>query len=631
VNNLKKSVFILIIIMALFLTACQQVEENTPSKVDCLVTPNDPSCDDVIDDPINDPDDMSDEFIEGLLNALTLEEKVGQMIQAERGYITPEQVKMYNIGSVLSGGGSFPTSYNDSLDTWAEMIDRYQTNARSSSSGIPILYGIDAVHGNNNVYGSTIFPHNINLGMANDPDLMYEIGVATAKEMKAMGAHWNFSPAVSVVENISWGRSYEGYSESVAHVSPLAVGYTQGLQSEGIVATAKHYLGDGGTESGIDQGNTIATEAEVRDRYLPPYEALIDAGVDTIMISFSALNGTKMTANEYWITDVLKAELGFDGIVLSDWNAVHQLEGDFQTQLETAINAGIDMLMEPTDWEAAYMFIVDSVESGAISENRIDDAVERILTVKYNTGLFEDTVEEIDQAVVYSNDHQSLAKTAAIQSFVLLKNNDVLPLSKNESIYVMGPGSDHVGYLCGGWTTNWQGNTNADIGVGQSILDALTSRLEGETGRVVDSMEESDVVVVVFVETPYSEGVGDTPTPTLFEGLAHPDNEQAYEEALEAKAAGKTVIGILSSGRPLVLYDTLESFDAFFAIFLPGSEGGPAVSDVLVGDAPFSGTLSFTWPSTVDDIGHIVSMEDYASLDKLYPYGYGLTTEGSND
>jgi beta-glucosidase len=338
-----------------------------------------------------------------------------------------------------------------------------------------------------------------------------------------------------------------------------------------------------------------------------------------------------MMANDYWINDVLKEELDFEGIVLSDWNAVHQLDGSFQTQLETAINAGIDMLMEPTDWETAYTLIVDSVESNQISETRINDAVKRILTVKYNNGLFDESMTRSDQAVVYSSDHQALAKTAAIQSFVLLKNNDVLPLSKNESIYVTGPGSDHVGYLCGGWTTHWQGNTNADIGVGQSILDALTSRLEGETGRVVDSMEASDVVVVVFVETPYSEGIGDTPTPTLFEGLAHHDNEQAYEEALEAKAAGKTVIGIVSSGRPLVLYDTLESFDAFFAIFLPGSEGGPAVSDVLVGDAVFSGTLSFTWPSTVDDIGHIVSMEDYASLGKLYPYGYGLTTEGSNE
>ncbi|MCF7925810.1 MAG: glycoside hydrolase family 3 protein [Candidatus Izimaplasma sp.] len=614
---MKRLILILIALM-LVLVGCQTTNPSN-DVLDCNLTPLEDACNDEKIDP------STDNFVMTLLASLTIEEKVGQMIQAERAYISPDQVRLYNIGSVLSGGGSFPSQYNDDLDTWYDMVKAYQDAALVSSSGIPILYGIDAVHGNNNVYGSTIFPHNINLGMANNPDLMFDIGEATAKEMKAVGIHWNFSPAVSVVENIQWGRTYEGFGEDDVIHNNLVQSYIAGLQSEDVVATVKHYIGDGGTTEGIDQGNTQESEAYIREHYLKPYELAIEAGVDSVMISFSSLNGEKMTGNSYWINEVLKDELGFEGIVLSDWNAVHQLEGDFYTQLVTSINAGIDMVMEPTEWEQAYQNILLAVENDDISISRIDDAVKRILTVKHNNNIFDEPISRLDSSVVYSDAHKQLAKQAAIESFVLLENNNALPLTGNESIYLTGPAHDHVGYLSGGWTTYWQGNTNPDIGVGSSIEDAIDIALTNRTGQLVNTVDAADTVIVVFAEIPYTEGVGDTFTPTLFDGLSHPDNDTAYQEALLAKQQGKTVIGILASGRPLVIGNDIETFDAFFAIFLPGSEGGPAVSDLLFGSADFSGKLSYTWPFTLSDIGQIHTQDNYTTLSKAYPFGYGLT------
>ncbi|MEC9485600.1 MAG: glycoside hydrolase family 3 protein [Candidatus Izemoplasma sp.] len=602
-----------IMTLIVLLASCQPVEDTDP--IDSLCDGSD--CATYLE--INTLDD-----IEPFLNSLTIEEKVGQMIQAERGYITPEQVKQYNIGSVLSGGGSFPTAYNNDLDTWFNMVKAYQNAAIQSSSEIPILYGIDAVHGNNNVYGATLFPHNINLGMANNRDLMYEIGKATAREMKAVGIHWNFSPVVSVVENISWGRTYEGFSEDDVIHNNLVSAYIEGLQSENVIATAKHFIGDGGTTDGIDQGNTEKSEAYIREHYLAPYEHAINAGVDSIMITFSSINGQKVSGSQYWITDVLKDELGFEGIVLSDWNAVHQLEGDFYWQLIKAVNAGMDMLMEPTDWLTAYENILLAVENGAISEKRINDAVRRILTVKFNKGLFEEPLERYDTSIVYSETHQAIAKQAAIESFVLLENDGSLPLTGNEQIYLTGPAHNNVGLLNGGWTRHWQGTSDANIGVGVSIEDGLEELLSSHSGRLVDTIDEADTVIVVFAELPYTEGVGDTNTPTLFGGLAHPGNQAAYQTAVSAKADGKTVIGVLSSGRPLIITDELSTFDAFFAIFLPGSEGGSAVADILLGNANFTGKLSYTWPETLADIGNIHTLDNYEQLNYLYPFGYGL-------
>ncbi|TVP97272.1 MAG: glycoside hydrolase family 3 protein, partial [Acholeplasmatales bacterium] len=495
---------------------------------------------------------LTEDFVETLLATLTLEEKVGQMLQAEEKYVTPQDVTQYNIGSILSGGGSHPHHYTDDVDVWYEMVSRYQTAALASSSQIPLLYGTDAVHGHNNVYGATIFPHNINLGMANDADLITRIGEATAREMKVTGIHWNFAPAVSVVEDIRWGRTYEGFSENVAIHQNLVRAYVEGLQAHDVLATAKHFVADGGTEGGQDQGNAIMSEEAVRAVHLPPFIEAIEGGVSAIMISYSALNGERMHGSHYWITEVLKEELGFAGIVLSDWNAIYQLHGDFYQQVVTAVNAGIDMLMLPYAWQAAHGILVDAANRGDVTIERIDDAVRRILRVKYAHNLFDDPFHRLDAETYFATDaHKELAREAAAKSFVLLENQGVLPLTGSEAVYLTGPAHHNIGYLSGGWTIHWQGTDAVYFGTGQTIYDAMKERIKDEAGQIVYSVGAADVVIVVFTEVPYTEWFGDTNQPALFGGLAHPGNQAAYQEALEAKSAGKTVIGVIASGRPL--------------------------------------------------------------------------------
>ncbi|MCF7924828.1 MAG: glycoside hydrolase family 3 protein [Candidatus Izimaplasma sp.] len=566
-----------------------------------------------------------DEFVSNLLASLTLREKASQMVQAERSSITNEQVTQYGIGSILSGGGSHPIAYDDSVDTWYDMYSGYQTSALNSSSGIPIIYGIDAVHGNNNLFGATIFPHNIGLGMANNPELMYEISKATAEEMLVTGINWTFAPAFSVVQDFSWGRTYEGFSENPEIHNNLAQAAILGFEENGVSATAKHYIGDGGTFGGIDQGNTQATEDIIRELYLPPYYEAVEAGVDTIMISYSSINGIKMHGNQYWINDVLKEELGFKGFIISDWNAIHQLPGSFYDQVVMSVNAGIDMLMEPYDWALAIDQIVMAVNNNHISMDRVDEAVTRILTVKYDRGLFEDPFYKIDDSYLYSQEHQDLARQAARESLVLLKNdNNSLPLSKDENLYILGPASDHVGLLCGGWTTYWQGNNQADIGVGTSIKAAMTSVLNNHSGILSENWQNADTVVVVLAENPYSEGAGDNDNLTLTGGNANILNESSLLIVKEAHEAGKNVVGILVGGRPLFLEEHLQYFDSFIAAWLPGSEGGLAVSDLLFGDYDFVGVLSFTWPVDITHLGYTSNREDYDETLPLFPYGYGL-------
>ena len=565
------------------------------------------------------------DFINDLLASLTLREKASQMVQAERGSITNEQVTQYGIGSILSGGGSHPSAYDDSVDTWYNMYSNYQTAALNSSSGIPIIYGIDAVHGNNNLYGATIFPHNIGLGMTNNPELIYNISKATAEEMLVTGINWTFAPAFSVVQNIGWGRTYEGFSENPEIHVNLAQAAILGFEENGVSATAKHYLGDGGTVGGIDQGNVIGTEELIRQIHLAPYYQAVAAGVDTIMISYNSINGIKMHGSSYWINDVLKEEMGFEGFIISDWNAIHQLPGSFYDQVVSSVNAGIDMLMEPYDWAAAIDNIVLAVNNSDILVERIDDAVRRILTVKYERGLFENPFYRLDSSYLYSQEHQDLARQAARESLVLLKNeNNSLPLSKNGNVYISGPASDNVGLLCGGWTTYWQGNPAADIGVGTSILDAMAGVLNTNSGTLSNSWQTADTVVIVLAENPYSEGVGDNSNPTLTNGNAHTQNYESLLLAQEAQNAGKNVVGVLVSGRPLLLENYLQYFDSFVAAWLPGSEGGLAISDLLFGDYDFVGKLSFTWPADVTQIGYTSNREDYDENYPLFPYGYGL-------
>ena len=618
---MKKILIVIGLIMVAVISACTTDMTEQPIETDVQQTEetkNDPTIDD------NDPSVVDETlFVETLLGQLTLAEKVGQMLQAEKNYITLDEVKSYNIGSILSGGGSFPSNYNDGPDLWYQMVHSFQSAALESSSEIPLLFGVDAVHGHNNVYGATIFPHNINLGMTRNAELMRLIGIATAKEVKSTGIHWNFSPAVSVTDDIRWGRTYESFSEDPAIHQMFINAYIEGLQSHNVIATAKHFIADGGTFNGIDQGDVILSEAEIRERHLPPYIDAIEAGVESIMISFSSINGLKMHGSKYWITDVLREELGFEGIILSDWNATFQLPGDFRTQLASAINAGIDMLMLPMDWKNAHQEIMFAVNAGDIEQSRIDDAVTRILKTKYRNNLFEDPFERLDPVLNYGTlEHQLLARQAASESFVLLKNNDVFPLSNTNNVYITGPASDHVGYLSGGWTTNWQGNTNADIGTGKSIKTALVEHLASSLGTVTQSRNSADTVIVVFTEIPYAEGFGDTSNPSIFGDKAHPGNQQAYQEAVLAKAEGKTVIGVLASGRPLILENTLDTFDAFVAIFLPGSEGGPALVDNMYGITKFTGKLSFTWPAS---LAYFQTGKNETTTQ--FPFGYGLTTE----
>lgn len=553
--------------------------------------------------------------VEAILASLSLEEKVGQMLQPERSAISLREIRNYNIGSILNAGGSHPndnplSTFND----WHTMTSDMQKAALASSSKIPLLYGIDAVHGNNNVYGATIFPHNINLGMVQDLDVIEAVAKATALEMTALNMHLNFSPSVAIAHNIRWGRTYESMGQTADIVSPRMQAYLRGVQGI-IVPTVKHYVGDGATDQGIDQGNSSISEEALRTVHLIPYIDAIAMNVPVIMVSYHSIEGVKMHGNQYYLNDVLKEELGFEGILLSDYNAINQLEGDFKTQLIIAINAGVDMLMQPFNWKEAIELIIIAVNDGDISMNRIDDAIRRILTVKINHGLFENPIHPLNESVIYNEAHRQIAFEAAAQSMVLLKDDLNQPLDELGTLFVTGPGADHVGLMAGGWTTEWQGNESRRIGVGRSIKEVLE-----ENHTLASRWQDADTVIVVFAEKSYSEWLGDTPNPSLLEGLAHPNNEAAFNTARFAKAQGKNVIGLLVSGRPVILGDALDYFDQFIAMFLPGSEGGEAVISLLNHDVPFTGKLSFYWPITVEAL-------DYQAIQNqhLFPIGYGLS------
>jgi len=572
-------------------------------------------------------------FVETLLDSLTLREKAGQMLQAEKNGASAADVRTYNLGSVLSGGGSSPAT--NAAYEWYLMYENFQNAALQSSSGIPILYGVDAVHGHNNVYGATIFPHNIGLGAANDAELMNRIGIVTAREVRVTGINYTFAPAVSVVQNIGWGRTYESFSESTDVVSGLASSYIDGLQSYCVSASAKHFLADGGTDGGHDQGNATISEAEARERHLAPYYEAIEAGVRTIMISYSSINGAKMHESDYWITDVLKDEMGFTGFVISDYNAIHQLPyGSYYEQIVAAVNAGIDMLMEPFDWKDCIDNIVLAVEQGDIATSRIDDAVRRILTVKYETGLFSD--EFYDESAgdyyrlgyddnFYTLENRNVAREAVRKSLVLLKNeNGALPLDADADVAVIGEGADNVGLQCGGWSITWQGDDAKRLTRGVTILAGIRQRIGLGTGEVHTDISGADVVIVVLAEKPYAEYNGDNSLPSLTGATAHEGNADLLDQVLLARSQGKTVIGLLLSGRPMLLANYLPYFDAFVACWLPGSEAGSGIADVLYGDYDFTGTLPVTWPRTSAGIGMNVNAVAYDASVVLFPFGYGL-------
>ncbi|VAV86557.1 beta-glycosyl hydrolase [hydrothermal vent metagenome] len=587
--------------------------------------------------------------IQSLLSRMSLAEKVGQILQTEIQYITPEDIKAYHIGAVLNGGGSLPNrNKHASPQEWLAMADDFYDASMDISEGgqaIPVIWGSDAVHGHNNVIGATIFPHNIGLGAMRNPALVRRIGAVTAREIRATGIDWTFAPMVAVGQNDRWGRTYESYSEVPSVVKAYAKEMVYGLQGvpgtpefldvNHVVATAKHFIGDGGTWHGDDQGDTRVSETELRDIHGQGYVGALQAGVQTVMASFSSWNGQKMHGNKYLLTDVLKKRMGLDGFVIGDWNGHGQIPGCTNASCAAAINAGVDMVMVIENWKELYNNTLRQVKEGVISPARLDDAVRRILRVKMRAGLFDkgrpsSRGDAGKDGIIGSREHREVAREAVRQSLVLLKNNSsLLPLNPAQRILVAGDGGDNIGKQSGGWTITWQGtgNVNSDFPGGTSIYDGLKSAVEAGGGQVSYSKdgsydEKPDVAVVVFGEDPYAEFQGDRDT-LEFE----PVDKKSLVLLKKLKAANIPVVSVFLSGRPLWINPEINASDAFVAAWLPGSEGD-GVADVLIADKngkpryDFKGKLSFSWPKT--PIQDVLNPQN-KNYDPLFAFGYGLS------
>jgi beta-glucosidase len=562
--------------------------------------------------------------VNDLLSRMTLDEKIGQMTQADRNYLsTDNDIATYNLGSLLSGGGSSPSP--NTPQAWADMYDHYQSIALSNRLGIPIIYGIDAVHGHNNVYGATIFPHNIGLGATRNPALLNQIGQITAQEVAGTGIDWTFAPCLCVARDDRWGRTYESYGEdpSIAQSFTTIINGLQGtsLNAPGsILATAKHWIGDGGTTGGVDQGNTQISEQQLRNIHMPPYVDAIQKGVGSVMISYSSWNGQKMHGNKYLITDVLKTELGFKGFVVSDWAGINQLPGDYASDVRTSINAGIDMIMVPDNYKLFIDTLRNEVNLGNVPMSRIDDSVSRILTKKFELGLFEKPfTDRTYTAAIGSASHRAVARDAVRQSLVLLKNqNSILPLSKSvKKLFVAGKNADNIGNQSGGWTISWQGSSG-NITPGTTILQGIKNTVSPGTtvtynqrGQGIDSTY--DAAIIVIGETPYAEGQGDNNTLSL--------SREDLTTLNTIKRTGVPIITVMVSGRPLIVTSQLPDWNAFVAAWLPGTEGN-GVADVLFGDYKFTGKLPMTWPKAVSQEPINYGDQTY---DPLFPFGFGLT------
>lgn len=588
--------------------------------------------------------------ISELLSRMTVEQKVGQMIQAEIRYITPEQVKKYHIGSILNGGGTFPNNdkYASEMD-WVNVAEAYYQASIDTSDGglgIPVIWGTDAVHGHNNVVRATLFPHNIGLGATRNPALIRRIGAATAREVSATGVQWTFAPTVASPRDDRWGRTYEGYSEDPAIVRQFAAEMVKGIQGEAgtdelfspskMVATVKHFVGDGGTQNGRDRGDARISERELRDIHAQGYVAGLGAGAQTVMASFNSWNGERLHGSFHMLTEVLKNQMGFDGFVVGDWNGHGFVkECDF-TQCAQSVNAGLDMFMSIQEWPQLLENTIKQAKNGEIPMARIDDAVRRILRVKMRAGLFDGMSPKARAKIngvgdVLGNpEHRALAREAVRQSLVLLKNkNGILPLSPKANILVAGDGAHNIGKQSGGWTLSWQGtgNTNDDFPGATSVYDGLKAQVEAAGGRIRLSeqgeyTDKPDVAIVVYGENPYAEWQGD------INSLEYQPATRADIKLLSAlKRDGIPVVSVFLSGRPLWVNAELNQSDAFVAAFLPGSEGA-GVADVLLTDAEgrvqhdFVGKLSFSWPRDLSQVQLNVGDKEY---DPLFAYGYGLS------
>lgn len=601
----------------------------------------------------------NDHKIKAIVEKMTLAEKVGQMTQPDSGSVKDlDDITTLALGSMLSGGSSDPESGNK-LSDWADFYSERQKRALKSRLGIPLIYGVDAVHGHSNLLGAVIFPHNIGLGCTRNPELVEEIARITAREVRASGIQWAFAPSVAVPRDIRWGRTYEGFSEDPAIVALLGTAAVRGLQGanlsgkESVAACAKHFIGDGGTEfkpgggeGMLDQGDVRVDEATLRAIHLSGYPDAIKAGAVTIMPSYSSWNGVKCSGNKYLLTDVLKNELGFEGFLISDYNAIDQLvspevdqsapesnnaagqvrSSDYKKCIEISINAGMDMVMLTDRYKEFITLLQELVEEGKVPMSRIDDAVTRILRVKFALGMM-DTEPNIWpnqelQREFGSEAHRKVARRAVAESVVVLKNeNAILPVkSLPRRIHVAGSGADDLGMQCGGWTIGWQGERGDLTPGGTTILDAL-KEVAGSTTEVTYTADGSDSAgadlgVVVVGEGPYAEMKGDR------YDLALSQEDTAAVAAL--KSAGLPVAVIVLSGRPMILGKVADQADAILAAWLPGTEGGGVV-DVLTGAAPATGKLSFTWPRSMDQIplGHTQDKIE----NPLYPFGFGLAYE----
>jgi beta-glucosidase len=590
-----------------------------------------------------------DQRVADLLARMTLPEKIGQMTQVEKNSLQPADITGQYLGSILSGGGGHPAE--NTPTAWARMTDGFQHSALATRLGLPLIYGVDAVHGHNNLYGATLFPHNIGLGATRDADLVERIGRATAEEMLATGIRWDFAPVVAVPQDIRWGRTYEGYSENTGVVTQLGVAYLRGLQSRAggdsltVLATPKHFIGDGGTTWGtsstnilnhayrLDQGDMRTDESVLRELYLPPYTAAIEAGAQSIMVSFSSWNGTKMHAQKYLLTDVLKGELGFTGFLVSDWQAIDRISSDYTQAVVTSINAGLDMIMVPYDYHRFIATLTQAVNSGAVPLARIDDAVSRILRVKFALGLFEHPYSDPATLTnVGSDAHRALAREAVRKSLVLLKNDQAaLPLAKNAPvIFVAGNAANDIGMQSGGWTIEWQGGVG-NITLGTTILQGIQQAVSPDTRvefnrlghfeALTDAQGQplwADVGIVVLGEEPYAEGVGDSEDLTL--------NGSSMVDRMRERC--HKLVLVVVSGRPLIVSELLSQVDALVAAWLPGTEG-QGVTDVLFGDYDFTGKLPYTWPRSNAQLPLNSNMKNLPTgcAGPLFTFGYGLTTK----
>ncbi|KAG1333917.1 Beta-D-glucan exohydrolase [Cocos nucifera] len=609
--------------------------------------------------------------INDLLRRMTLAEKIGQMSQIERKNATYDVIKNYFIGSVLSGGGSVPAP-NASAETWMNMINEMQKAALSTRLGIPMIYGIDAVHGHNNVYNATIFPHNIGLGATRDPALVKKIGAATALEARATGIPYVFAPCVAVCRDPRWGRCYESYSEDPKIVEEMTQ-IIPGLQGDipehsrkgvpfvagkrNVAACAKHYVGDGGTYMGINENNTIISQHGLLSIHMPPYYHAIIKGVSTVMVSYSSWNGVKMHANHYLVTDFLKGLLHFRGFVISDWEGIDRItsppNADYFYSIQAGISAGIDMVgitllndlflketllndlkmvMIPYAFKEFKDDLTYQVQNNIIPMSRIDDAVRRILRVKFTMGLFEHPFPDPSLAdQLGKKEHRELAREAVRKSLVLLKNGKtadglILPLPKKTGqILIAGSHADNLGYQCGGWTITWQGLSGNNLTTGTTILNAIQSTVDAKTEVIYSENPDSEFIssnnfayaIVVVGEHPYAETNGDNLNLTI------PD---PGPKVIQNVCSSIKCVVILISGRPLVIEPYINKIDALVAAWLPGTEG-QGVADVLFGDYGFSGKLPQTWFKSVDQLPMNVGDPHY---DPLFPFGFGLTTKPAN-